>query len=254
MARNVPLGTVRSQVKAETQKSLQTTSTTQDSEINQIIFDTQQWLSSEYDWPFLKARWDVAAALGSRYLSFPTVDDDGLTTAINFERAGQLRLYVKWNQVWQTVDYGIRELEEFNYIDSDRGMVLDPIQRWQFDDEGKFEIWPMPASSQTLRFTGQRTNTELRSSAFGTLPITWDDTKTLDLDDLMVTYYAAAEYCLREKSIEVAKMFLANGATRMSMIRATYPVIQKPATIIGGSSKFDRRSLRVVPMVVVGGH
>jgi len=238
-------------LKAETGKSLQTTSTTQDAEQNQIIADTQQWLSSEYDWPFLKARWDVTVAKGSRYISFPTVDDDGLTTAINFERAGQLKVYVKWNNVWQEVPYGIREMEEYNYIDSDRGMVLDPIQRWMFDDQGKFEVWPMPASATTIRFVGQRVMTDLRATVGP--PPTWNDNALLDLDDLMVVYFAAAEYSVREEQHDMAKYYLEAGQNRMAQVRATYPLIERPATIVGGGATFDRRALRVVPMVVVGG-
>src|ERR1019366_5678767 len=97
MARNTPLGIVRGMVKAEMGKSPQSSSTAQDGEINLIINDVQQWLASEYDWPFLSARWDIAIAPRSRYLTFPTVDDVNLTTAINFERAGELKLYIKWN-------------------------------------------------------------------------------------------------------------------------------------------------------------
>lgn len=251
MARNVPLGVVRSKVKAHCGKSLSQTSTAQDAEINQIIVDTQDWLSSEYDWPFLRARWDIQIPPESRFLPFPTTDDDSKQTAINFERAGQLRLFIKWNEIWQDVDYGIREMEEFNYIDSDRGQVLDPVQRWQFDDQGQFEIWPINASSQTLRFIGQRVVGDLRQVPL-TVPPNWDDQATLDLDDMMVTYFASAEYMLREDDSEVAKELLSAGQNRMALIRATYPTIEKPATIIGGSSAYDRRALRIVPLVVVG--
>lgn len=253
MARLTPLSTVRSQVKAETQKSLQSTSTAQDAEINQIIYDNQIWLTKEYDWPFLKNRWDVAVASGARYIPFPTQDALGLTTTINFERAGQLRLYIKWNNIWLDITYGIREIEEFNYIDSDRGMVLDPVQRWQFADQTKFEIWPLPASGQTLRFTGQRMVTELRSSPLGTLPITWNDQALLDIDDELVTYFSAGDYMTRQNKPALAKMFYDLGENTMNKIRSTYPVITKPPTIVGGSTEFDRRELRLVPLVVVGG-
>jgi len=240
-------------VKAETGKSLQSTSTAQDAEINQIIFDTQQWLSSEYDWPFLKGRWDVAIPVGGRYASFPTTDTEGTqqTVAINFERAGQLKVYIKWNNIWQEVNYGIREMAEFNYIDSDRGQVLDPIQRWQFADENQFEVWPLPATATTLRFVGQRVVAELRSNI--AVPPTWDDSAVVNLDDLMVAYYASAEYALREQQSDLAKLLLQSAQTRMAQVRATYPLIERPATIVGGGSTLDRRALRIVPMVVVSG-
>jgi hypothetical protein len=251
MPRNQTLGSVRYAVKAETAKALDSTATADDSQINQVIFDVQQWLASEYDWPFLRSRWDVVATPGSRYLAYPTVDDVNLATAINFERAGDLQVYVKWNNVWQEVPYGIREMEEFNYIDSDRGIPLDPIQRWMFDDESNFEIWPIPASAQTVRFVGQRVLTELRTVPVTTIP-TWNDAALLDLDDLMVKYFAAAEYLTRKDQPGIAKLLLDKAKNRMQMIRMTYPKLQQPC-IVGGATMFDRRALRIVPMVVVGG-
>lgn len=237
-------------MKAETGKSLSSSSTAQDKEINQIIYDTQQWLSSEYDWPFLRARWDVILPPASRYVAFPTVDDVNLTCAINFERAGELEVYIKWNNIWQEIYYGINEQSEFNYIDSDRGMVLDPVQRWMFDDEGNFEIWPMNATVQTLRFVGQRVLTDLRTTIS---PLVWNDAATLDLDDIMVTMFVAAEYAMRQKQSEVARDLLTAAQSRMALIRATYPKRNQPPTIVGSGSTLNRRQLRIVPLVVVGG-
>jgi hypothetical protein len=238
-------------VKAECSKSLNTSATQQDVYIMQVIADTQAWLASEYDWPFLEARWDIAIPPGSRYIAFPTQDDVGLACAINFERAGSLRLYIKWNNIWQDVFYGISEIEEFNYIDSDLGQVLDPVQRWKFDDEGNFEIWPINASSQTLRFTGQRTLTNLQATVGP--PPTWNASATLDLDDLLVTYYVAAEFAAREDQTEIAQEFMKRGANRLTLIRATYPQREQPPCIVGHGTTYDRKMLRVVPMVIVGG-
>lgn len=253
MARLTPLATVRSQVKAECAKSLQGTSTSQDPEINQVIYDTQMWLAKQFDWPFMKDRWDVAVAVGSRYVPFPTQTTAGLSALIDFERAGQLKLYIKWNNIWLDVVYGIREVEEFNYIDSDRGMVLDPVQRWQFFDQSQFEIWPMNASGQVLRFLGQRMVTELRSSALGTLPITWNDAALCDIDDQLIMYFAAGRYMTNQNKPALAKAFFDLGEKAMQQVRSTYPVITKPPVIVGGSSEFNRRELRLVPLVMVGG-
>jgi hypothetical protein len=250
MPRLSTLATVTSMVKAETGKSLATTSTSQDTEIYQIIYDVQQWLASEYDWPFLRNRWDVACPAGSRYLNMPTQNTLGASATINFERAGDLQVYTKWNNLWQDVNYGIEEQAQFNYIDSDRGMVLDPVQNWQFDDESKFEIWPINATATTVRFVGQRLVTDLRTTV---TPLVWNTSAVLDLDDLMVTYFAAGEYMVRANQQAIAKDLLARAQTRMTMIRSTYPKKQKPPVIVGGSSTFNRRELRLVPLVVVGG-
>ena len=231
--------------KAEAAKSLDVSSTVQDAEINQVIFDVQQWLASIYSWPFLEHRWDIQVPAGSRYLNFPTVDEDAQQIAIDFERNNKLE--VKWSSTWQSVEYGIGS-EEFNYMDSDLGQVLDPIQRWRFNDEGNFEIWPMTAGPQLLRFTGQRVLTELRS-AVGPPP-TWDDTALLDLDDLMVVFFSVAEYAMREEQTQVAKLHMSKAQNRMQQVRATYPKRTMECRIGG---QIDRRLMRVVPMVLVAG-
>lgn len=244
MPRNSTLGTVRSKVKAQTGRSV-SIGTQQDAEINQVISDVQQWLASQYDWPFLKSRWTVVVS--ARYTTFPGTNDVGLVTAINFER--EISVYTKWNNIWQPVDGGIDEIPEFNYLDSDRGQILSPIQRWQFDDETLFEVWPIPAAAMPLRFVGQRTLTELRTSV-GPPPV-WNDSATLDLDDLMVTYYAAAELLTRDKDENGAKIALGMGQNRMTQIRATYPR-RTMECVIGRGIDVDRKLMKVVPIVVVG--
>jgi len=247
--RNVPLGVIRGMVKRETSKSPSTFSTAQDGEINQIIYDMQGTLAGTYDWPFLKTRWSTAvpAGLSGRYTVFPTVNDLGTTIGINLERP--ILFLTKWNQVWQEVEYGIDEYPEFNYLDSDRGQVLDPIQRWQFSDEAKFEVWPLPASAATVRFIGQRLLTDIRTSV-GPPPV-WNDALTLDLDDLLVAYFSAAEYLTRQKSANAATT-QGKAAKRLADIRAGYPVRTKPC-IIGRGQTFGLKAIRQIPMVLVGG-
>ena len=206
-------------VKAETGKSLAASSTQQDAEINQIINDIQAWLAATYDWPFLKSRWESTLATSARYQTFPTTNNVGLVTALNLERP--MRCLVQWNQIWQDVIYGIDEnAREFNYLSSDRRQVLDPVQRrWQFDDELKFEVWPLPASAADIRWVGQRTLTSLLTSAN---PVVWNDAATLDLDDLLVTYFASTEYLTREESPR-AKIQSEKAQRRLIAILGGYP-------------------------------
>jgi len=67
-----------------------------------------------------------------------------------------------------------------------------------------------------------------------------------------VKYFAAAEYLTRKDQAGIAKLLLNKAQNRMQMIRMTYPKLQQTC-IVGGATMFDRRALRVVPMVVVGG-
>jgi len=246
--RNVTLAEARQRVKAHLGKSLAVADNAQDAEINQIIYDVQGSLSSTYDWPFLKTRWDATISTGSsgRYTTFPTTTSLNATANINMERP--VDAAVKWNNIWQPVIYGIDEYTEFNFLDSDRNAVLDPIQRWQFSDETKFEVWPLPASAAQMRFIGQRALTEIRTTPL-TNPIVWDDTKTLDLDDLLVIYYSAAEYAMREKTANTDSL-VSLAKERLVRVRAVYPSRTQPC-VIGRGIPLDRKAIRQVPLVLV---
>jgi hypothetical protein len=294
--RNTPLGRVVTIVKSESAKSLQQTSTAQDTEIYQIVDDCQAALAGQFDWPFLKTRWDTTVTAGGRYTAFPTVSNLGNTVNINQERPCDA--WVKWNAIWQPVVYGIDEYPEFNYLDSDRNQVLDPVQRWQFSDESKFEVWPLPASTASMRFVGQRQLTTLKQTATsgtllvgmyytittfvggdnfsnvgavnnatgqvfiatGTTPTNWTNgstltswnvNATLDLDDLLVALFSAAEYLTR-KGAKTAPIVLAKANQRLMAQRGAYP-IRTETYCIGRGEPLGRKAIRQVPLVLVAG-
>lgn len=218
--------------------------TTRDAQLTTLLSNKQKWLAAEYDWPFLEHRWNLAVSPGNRYLSFPTVDEDPQTIAINFERP--VRTDVYYNNKWQDVDYGVNN-DDFNYINSD-GVnltpppeVLDPIQRWRFDDEGKCEIWPIPTVAQTLRFTGQRTLNPLATGS-----------DTADLDDMLLVYFAAGEILTREKQAD-APLKLQLAQERMRKIRAQYPQRERTYVLGRQRDKKMRKEQTVVPLVVIHG-
>ena len=108
----------------------------------------------------------------------------------------------------------------------------------------------MTAGPSTLRITGQRVPMPLWSSNV-TPPPTWNDAALLDLDDLMVVFFAAAFYMSREKQA-CAPMLLQMAQNRMSEVKASYP-IRSVQTIINGSARAQQK--RLVPLIVVaGGH
>jgi hypothetical protein len=350
MARNTPLGVVRSMVKAQSAKSLQSSSTAQDTEINQIISDTQQGLADAYDFPFLKNRWTLNIAPTTRFVNFPTQDDLGNYVVPRFERPGNF--FLKWNQIWMDIVYGIDEVPEFNYLDSDRNQVLDPIQRWQFADENQFEVWPLPASTSEVRYVGQRALTPLSNYTYsssggdseagmnvtltwsvtsgqvglyyvanpnvnaylhfdtptgtwlingnaniydlGTPTVTiyspyytatsitgpwaigasgavisptplvspptfilatqnsWNDSATLDLDDLLVSLFAAGEYLTRKKSASAGGVLQAAQRKLLSILGA-YPT-RTETYCIGRGQPLDHKTIRQIPLVMVAGN
>lgn len=247
MPRGTSLGLVRSMVKAETGKNLSSASTAQDAEINQIISDVQYQLSASHEWPFLKDEWNSSLTPAERYQTFPTVDVAGTTVSPSFERP--IKLWIKWNNIWQEVVYGIDEYPEFNYIDSDRGQVLDPIQRWQFYYQTQFQVWPMPASASLLRFVGQRQLATLQTGS--TTPPTWNDSATLDLDDQLVCYFAATEYLLREENPK-AQMEATKAQSRLNALLGSYPT-RTETYCIGIGQPLGRKAIRNVPLVLVAG-
>lgn len=120
MPRGTTLSTLRTIVKAEIAAS--SVPTLPDARMNQLLNNIQQLYATEYDWAFLNRRFDVTVTTGEagRYNDIPTTLNTGR------ERC----LYVKWNDRWQPVLYGI-DHREFNTFDSDEGEAQDPIQRWQ---------------------------------------------------------------------------------------------------------------------------
>lgn len=267
MSRNTPLSVVRYYVKAESFQNLDSTSSSDDSRLNQLIANVQRQLATSYDWAFLKKRWTFELGAGARYVSFPTVDDSGVTGSPSFDRPE--KLMIKYASIWQPIEYGISEDPEFNYLDSDENQVLDPVQRWQFYDENKLEVWPLPASTQTLRYIGQRQLTPLNDvetlgtpgggvvavPGGGTVVIppggsVWNDNATLDLDDLLVTYYTAAEWLGEENS--KYKGLMSKAQSRLVALRGTN--LSRTRTLIIGRDLFpNRQLLRQVPIVLVGG-
>lgn len=233
MARLTPLSTLRTMLKAQLGRSL-TVGTADDAILNQLISDKQKWLGGEYDWPFLEDRFDVAVPGNSRYIAFPTLDDEGDTTAMNLERPYLVEVF--WNNLWSKLDYGIGS-EQFNYLNSDQpGQIQDPIQRWRWSQEGKFEVWPMPSSQQTIRFTGQR-NLDTLSA----------DSDTADLDDQLIVLAVAAELLARAKQKD-AQMKQQMYNERLLRVRSAYPT--KPQGLVFGNPKEDRGNERLVSMKI----
>lgn len=222
-------------LKAETGRSV-SVGTQMDSALNTLLSNMQKWLASDYDWPFLNDRWDVAVGPASRIVNVPTTAQvAGANISINFERPVDFE--VKWNSAWQPVLYGI-DSEEFNYVDSDIGEAQDPVQRWQMSGEATFEIWPMPQTAQTCRFSGQR--------VLGTLAA---DADKADLDDLLIVLFCAAELLADAKSAK-ASTVLAKATQRLARLRGVYPARQTQR-IIGGTSE---KATRIVPMRIISVH
>jgi len=83
----------------------------------QMIEVQQEWYASTYDWSVLKDEWDapVPAGAGGQFTDFPSVDTNGFTNAINFDRP--LIAYVQFSSKWQELGFGIG-VKEYNVWNS----------------------------------------------------------------------------------------------------------------------------------------
>lgn len=238
MARQTTLLNLYGQLQARLGEQATVTSTK--ARYYQLISLKQQWLSNEYDFPFLADRFDLAVPANSRYLSFPTIDNEGITAAMNLERPFKVEVF--WNNVWCALDYGIGS-EQFNYLNSDQAnQIQDPIQNWRWSEEGQVEIWPINATAQVIRFTGQRA-----------LDVLVADSDTADLDDQLIISFVAADMLTRSKQPD-AQLVAGQATERFRAIRGAYPNKTKKVSFCGGGDGGSEREekRRLIPIAVAG--
>lgn len=243
MSRGVTLAALVTRLKAEVGDA-QEANTFADQEYKYLLATKQQDFANGYDWDFLERRWDLACAGGSRYLTLPTVDIQGATNTISFERPILVeRLY---NTKYAPVTYGIGS-QQYNYLNSDLGQSMDPIQNWRMSSSAadaaspnQVEIWPIPQTSQVMRFTGQR--------ALNPLLV---DADKADLDDLLLIYFVAAERLLLRDQKSAAFKFK-QAEDHLVKLRAAYAVNEEPIKI-GARLNYERDTRCLVPMVIVHG-
>jgi len=241
MARGTPLDVVRSMLRSECGENLSPNSEVND-ELSQLVANKQVWLSTEWDWPFLQQRWD--ATCSSIFTTIPTTTIDSEAYLIDFDRS--LVVNHKQNEMWHPLEYGIGE-DEYNSYDSRAGETSDFTQRWMLHSPTTFEVWPVPATAQTIRFSGYRRLTSLKMGGDETTPTGWDDGALLDLDDLLIVYFCAAERLARRNQRDAAsKMQLA--MERMRMLRAMNPSRPRRVVLGGAADEDDERPVKLVAL------
>lgn len=231
MPRGTKLSRVREMTKAELGISLSQTLSADNLRVSWLIHNKQILLVDLFDWPFLEVRSDVAIVPNTTLYTAPT--------NIDFERP--VRVEVDWNTTWQELDYGVGS-DQYNVLDVD--VVQDPVQRWRFNTTTQIEVWPKPATAQTLRFTGLRPLTTLRNGP----DTAFDDNALLDLDDLLIALSVASDELARLKKPD-AEIKRNYAAERLRAIRAAYPN-RITNVIMGGSQVDDYRELRRTVKVV----
>ena len=171
--RGVKLTELVKQVKVLCADSIQEGSSI-DNDIAVLLDLTQTTLAATNDWASLENKIDVSLAAGDRYANFP---------ALNLARP--VVAEYKWNELWSRLEYGIQEDQ---YNSWDEGEQADPMERWKLipitdaTAVQTFEVWPTPATTAQVRFTGQQALLPFKQG---------DDLCTVD--SLLLVYFTAAE-------------------------------------------------------------
>lgn len=245
MSRGTTLSIARSMLKAEI-GDFTGTNANRDAVLNQLISNMQKRLGVEHYWPFLEREWDVVVAAGQQYATLPTEtagDPEDEFVAINLDQLPTVKTFYT-TQYWP-VQYGIGE-DEYNTFNFKLGQSSDPIQRWrlatnpnEIADPNQFEVWPVPGTSQTLRFRGERALLNLTQ-----------DTDTLDLDDMLVILFCAAEILTRAKQPDGA-LKLQGAQRHLQWLKQGYTVKDKVRTLDGkGDAQFNR-DRRLIGVAVI---
>ncbi len=188
MARNVSLGQLIDDVRAEAGHSLQANLGVAMREVLvKVIQRQQRRLWEDYDWTFLKVHRDVAVQAGQRYYNFPT--------DLVLERIEKVEF--KYGDRWIPVDYGIGR-QQYDLHDSDRDVRAFPIERWQEHEGDQLEIWPIPSQDGSLATTSNI----LRLHGIRKLRPLVAESDMADLDDTLLVLYSAAEILAREKAAD----------------------------------------------------
>jgi hypothetical protein len=139
----------------------------------------QEWLWSDFAWPILRVERFLETQNGQRFHSMPDdLDIDRIT-----------KIEVKHDDVYTPLRPGI-DAEHYAAYDSDKDERQWPPQRWRISEDEQIELWPIPDTDyDALTQEGRIKITGIRK-----LQPLVDDGDRVDLDDRLVSLYAAAEF------------------------------------------------------------
>lgn len=164
----------------------------------------QKWLALRYEWPFLEDEAEVATVAGQRLYTLPTT--------LEFGKPVKCQCY--WQELWNDVELGISETQDYNFLNPALNQRQDPVMRWRLYLTGttkQYEVWPVPAVAGVIKFTGQIV-----------LPALAADGDTAVLDDLLIVQFTAAKLATRMKQAD-APALLAQANETLKQLRAGYP-------------------------------
>lgn len=194
--------------------------------VKQLLRRTQEVLYDDYNWPHLSVIKSKALSAGSRYYDMPA--------GLNFDRITEAT--VLYGGVYTPLTRGIG-FNEYSAHDPSNDERVDPVLRWDVRYTGsgdQIEVWPLPASAQTLWFEGIQD-----------LPALTSDSDTAALDDQLIILFAAAEMLAR-KEMPDAELKLAAARQRFDRLKARSQGAGRTIQIGLGPSRTSRSGPTVV--------
>lgn len=158
-------------------------------------------LAAEHDWPHLRKTFTrITLSAGSRYYDFPS--------DLDYDRVEDVKLW--WNSEPQPISRGI-SIQDYSAYDSTAATPerSDPALKWDIRWTGsreQIEIWPVPASTQYLQFTG-----------FIKTPRLVNDSDLCKLDDDLVVLFAAARLV---KDKDESRLVLAEANDKLNQLKS----------------------------------
>lgn len=233
MATGTLLPVLRQMLKAEIGDEMdETITSSNDLRYNRQLENMQIWLVGEHAWLLPpKVRKEVALTAGTRLYDLPTGID---------LQALAYPAYVKLDRWRFYLDFGISQAD-YNALSPDvaDGQFCDPVFRWDVAQDGaasKLEVWPIPASDQTLIFEGRPTLGALAAP-----------TDAAVVDDLVLVLFTAASILSTRKG-GAAQACLARAQSRLNRLRGERPSQFETFSMRGGGRA---RCTKERPMVGV---
>jgi hypothetical protein len=152
-----------------------------------ILQRVQERLWEEFAWPHMRIRRFIPLQDGARYYDPPSTMSIDRIENISVKDGGN----------WCPLEPGITEAH-FSTWDSDADERSWPVRNWRVGEGEQIEVWPIPSqngSTDPANRDGQLRVTGIKAlAAFAAA----DD--RADLDDTLITLYAAAELLKRKGS------------------------------------------------------
>lgn len=160
----------------------------------QLLNNQQVFLASQNAFLLRKVRAEVALVAGTQYYALPA--------GINID-GPDIPAYVQVGSGFRyKLEFGIGQ-QEYNIYDSSLGVTGSPVRRWDIVEVAgvrRLEVWPIPADTETLKFSGQANITPMAA-----------DGDVCVIDDLLLVFFTAAEKLTRLGSADApAKLAKAN--------------------------------------------